>query len=116
MVQPPVQNSATRDNLKQFSKVGYEDAKSWMERRLAGMKNGVPMAEASGLSREWASSVDTDILLGMDLGMADIEATNLAKTIREGARSTNWADGTNTAQRGLQNNEWAIKIKQCKLL
>ncbi len=28
--------------LRQFHKVGYEDAKTWMERRLAGMKSGVP--------------------------------------------------------------------------
>ncbi len=43
------------------------------------MKNGVPAAEASRLSRERASSVDRDILLGMDLGIADMEAANLAK-------------------------------------
>ena len=57
----------------------HEDAKTWMERRLAGMKNGVPTAEAAGLSREWASSANVDILQGMDTGIADIEATNLAK-------------------------------------
>ena len=79
MGQPYVENSSIRNNLKQFSKVGYEDAKTWMERRLAGMKNGVPMANAAGLSREWASSVDVDILRGMDPGIVDIEAANLAK-------------------------------------
>jgi len=50
-----------------------------MERRLAGMKNGVPVAEAAVLSREWASSADADTLRGMDPGIADIEAANLAK-------------------------------------
>ncbi len=43
------------------------------------MKNGVPAAEAAGLSREWALSANVDILQGMDTGIADIEATNLAK-------------------------------------
>ena len=43
------------------------------------MKNGVPVADAAGLSREWASSVDADILRGMDPEIADIEAANLAK-------------------------------------
>ncbi len=76
--QPYKENSSIHNNLKQFSKVGYEDAKTWMERRLAGMKNGVPVADAAGLSREWASSVDADILRGMDPGIADIEAANLA--------------------------------------
>jgi hypothetical protein len=53
--------------------------KSWIERRLAGMKNGVPAADAAGLSQEWASSVDSDTLLGMNPGITHIEAANLAK-------------------------------------
>jgi hypothetical protein len=77
--QTNVGNSSTQNNLKQFRKVGYEDTKTWMERRLAGMKNGVPAADAACLSREWASSVNEDILRGMDPGIADIEAANLAK-------------------------------------
>jgi hypothetical protein len=59
--------------------VGFEEAKAWMERRLAGMKNGVPAAGARGLSREWISSVDSNSLLRMDPGIAAIEAANLAK-------------------------------------
>ncbi len=77
--QPYVENSSIHNNLKQFSKVEYEDDKTWMERRLAGMKNGIPVADAAGLSREWASSVDANILRGLDPGIADIEAANLAK-------------------------------------
>ena len=42
------------------------------------MKNGVPAADAAGLSREWISSVDSNALLGMDPGIAAIEAANLA--------------------------------------
>ncbi len=79
MGQPPVQNSSMHNNLKQFSKVEIEEAKAWMERILAGMKNGVPLADAAGLLRKWMSSVDLNALLGMDPGIAAIEATNLAK-------------------------------------
>jgi hypothetical protein len=65
--QPPIQNSSMHNNLKQFSKVGFEEAKAWMERRSAGMKNGVSAADAVGLLRKWMSSVDLNALLGMDL-------------------------------------------------
>jgi hypothetical protein len=76
---PLVQNSSIHKNLKQFSKVGFEEAKTWMERRLAGMKNGIPAADAASLSQGWLSSVDSNTLLGMDPGIAAIEAANLAK-------------------------------------
>ncbi len=59
--------------------MGFEEAKTWMERRLAGMKNGIPAADAAGLSQDWLSSVDTNTLLGMDPGIAAMEAANLAK-------------------------------------
>jgi hypothetical protein len=59
--------------------VGFKEAKAWMERRLAGMKNGVPAVDAAGLLRKWISSVDLNALLGMDTGIAAIEAANLAK-------------------------------------
>jgi hypothetical protein len=105
--QPHVENGSIRNNLKQFSKVGYEDAKTWMERRLAGMKNGVPVADAAGLSREWASSGDADILRGSrNCGHRGSEPS---KTICKVARSINWADGTNTAQWSLQNYGRATK-------
>ncbi len=38
--QQPVQNIRLHNNLEQFSKVGFKEAKAWMERRLAAMKNG----------------------------------------------------------------------------
>jgi hypothetical protein len=38
------------NNLKQFSKVGFKEAKAWLEQRLAGMKNGVPNADAAELA------------------------------------------------------------------
>jgi hypothetical protein len=97
--QPPIQNSSICNNLKQFSKVGFKEAKAWMDRRLAGMKNGVPAANAVGLSRKWISSVDSNALLGIDPGIAAIEAAYLAKQYmqwhvqRIGHMEQTWPDG-----------------------
>jgi hypothetical protein len=41
-----------RINVKQYKKVGYEDAKTWMERRLANMKSGVPNWAATDLASQ----------------------------------------------------------------
>ncbi len=38
--------------MRQYHKVGYKDAKTWMERRLAGMKSGVPNWVATALAGE----------------------------------------------------------------
>ena len=59
--------------------MGFEEAKARMERRLARMKNRVPAVDAAGLLHKWMSSVDSNALLGMDPGIAAIEAANLAK-------------------------------------
>jgi hypothetical protein len=67
------------NNLKQFSKVGFEEAKAWMEQRLAGMKNGVPNADDTELAWDWLSSLEPNKLSGLDPGIAEIEAANLAK-------------------------------------
>ena len=64
--------------LRQFHKVGYEDAKTWMERRLAGMKSGVPNWAATTIATEWAGGLEGDIT-DLDRGIAEIEAVNLAK-------------------------------------
>jgi hypothetical protein len=48
-----VQNIRLHNNLKQFSRVGLEEAKAWMEQRLAAMKNGVPKANATKLAWDW---------------------------------------------------------------
>ncbi len=58
--------------------VGYEDAKMWMERRLARMKSGVPDWAATTMAGEWALSLEPDIT-DLDKGIAEIEAANLAK-------------------------------------
>jgi hypothetical protein len=64
--------------LQQYHKVGYEDAKTWMERRLAEMKSGVPNWVATALAGEWAGNLGNNIT-DLDRGIAKIEAANLAK-------------------------------------
>jgi hypothetical protein len=44
-------------NVKQYKKVGYKDAKTWMERRLANMKSGVPNWAAMDLSSQWSKGL-----------------------------------------------------------
>jgi hypothetical protein len=39
-------------NIRQFHKVGCEDAKTWMERRLAAIKSGIPNCTATTLAGE----------------------------------------------------------------
>ena len=38
------------NNLKQYRKVGLEDAKSWMEQRLANLQSGIPNSAAAKLA------------------------------------------------------------------
>jgi hypothetical protein len=47
--------------IRQYHKVGYEDAKTWIERRLAGMKSGVPNWVATALAGEWARNLGNEI-------------------------------------------------------
>ena len=64
--------------LQQYHKVGFEDAKTWMERRLAGMKKGVPNWVATALADKWSGTLGENID-DLDRGIAEIEAANLAK-------------------------------------
>jgi hypothetical protein len=64
-------------NLKQFRKVGIEDAKTWMECRLACMRSGIPNSAAMEMAFNWAQQL-TSSLGDLDKCIADIEATNLA--------------------------------------
>jgi hypothetical protein len=64
--------------LKQCRKVGFEDAKSWMECRLACMRSGIPNSKAKEMAFNWAQQLN--LFLGdLDKPMAEIEATNLAQ-------------------------------------
>jgi hypothetical protein len=44
-------------NVKQYKKVGYKDAKTWMEHRLANMKSGVPNWAATDLASQWSEGL-----------------------------------------------------------
>ncbi len=74
-----MQNTRLHNNLKQFSKVGFKEAKALMEQRLAAMKNWVSKADAAELARDWLSSLEHNKLSGLDPRIAEIEAINLAK-------------------------------------
>ncbi len=63
---------------RQFHKVGYEDAKTWMERRVAAMKSGVSNWAATAIAGEWQSSLSPD-LTDLNEGIAEIKAANLAR-------------------------------------
>jgi hypothetical protein len=65
-------------SFKQFSKVGYEDAKTWMERRLARMKSSIPNWAATAMAMEWWDQLDP-VLANLDPRVMEIEAANLAK-------------------------------------
>ena len=65
-------------SLKQYRKVGFEDAKAWMERRLSNLKSGIPNSVASQLALGWAEQLSPE-LGGLDERIAEIEANNLAR-------------------------------------
>jgi hypothetical protein len=62
-------------NVKQYKKVGYKDAKTWMEHRLASMKSGVPNWAATDLASKWCDGLNWHDLYEM---IAEIESFNLA--------------------------------------
>jgi hypothetical protein len=64
-----------RVNVNQYKKVGYEDAKTWMERRVANMKSGVPNWAAADLASLWCNGLKHQDL---DETIAEIESINLA--------------------------------------
>ncbi len=94
-----MQNTRLHNNLKQFSKVGFKEAKAWMEWRLAAMKNGVPKADAVELARDWLSSLEHNKLLSLDPRISEIKVINLAKQYTQwhvqcvGDMEQMWPDG-----------------------
>jgi len=64
--QQPVQHIRLHNNLKQFSKVGFEEAKAWMEWRLAAMKNRVPKADTAELAQDWLASLEHNKVSDLD--------------------------------------------------
>ena len=66
------------NSLHQFRKVRFEDAKSWMERRLANLKSGIPNSDATQLASGWAHQLSPE-LSDLDEHIAEIKASNLAR-------------------------------------
>jgi hypothetical protein len=64
-----------RIKVNQYKKVGYEDDKTWMERRLANMNSGVPNWAAVDLASQWCNGLKWHDL---DETIAEIESINLA--------------------------------------
>jgi hypothetical protein len=85
-----------RINDKQYKKVGHEDAKTWMERRLAKMKSGVPNWAATDLASHWCDGLK---LHNLDETIAEIESINLAKSTTTGM-SQDWGLSASNNQRG----------------
>jgi hypothetical protein len=110
----------TISTARQFHKFGYEDAKLWMERRLAAMKSGVPNWAATAIAGEWQSSLSPD-LTDLDKGIAEIKAANLAR------HYTRWhvphlgsieqwrPDGTFRFLGGQLNSASSTKVWMCKV-
>jgi hypothetical protein len=65
----------SRINIKQYKKVGFEDAKSWMECRLANLRSGVPNWAATDFASQWSEGLKHQ---EVDETIAEIEAINLA--------------------------------------
>jgi hypothetical protein len=51
------------NSLSQYMKVGFEDAKSWMERRLAKLRSGIPNSVATQLASGWAQQLSPELIL-----------------------------------------------------
>ena len=76
VTQGGVTTTLTTPTTKQYTKVGCVEAKEWMERRLARMKNSIPPAEIERLSIEWSEDVN---LLNIDPRIMELEAAQIAK-------------------------------------
>jgi hypothetical protein len=66
------------NSLNQYRKEGFEDAKSWMERRLAKLRSGIPNSVATQLASGWAHQLSPEFG-DLDERIAEIKASNLAR-------------------------------------
>jgi hypothetical protein len=105
---------------RQFHKVGYEDAKTLMERRLAAMKSGVPNWAATRIAGEWQSCLSPD-LTDLDKGIAEIKVANLARHYarwhvpRLGSMKQRRPDGTFRFLGGQLNSTSSTKVRMRKV-
>jgi hypothetical protein len=108
-------------SFKQYCKVGYEDAKTWMERRLSGMRSGVPNWATSAMATEWQDQLDP-VLGGLDPRVMEIEAANLAKYYewwhvpRLGNVPAQRLDGFFWIMGGRLNNASSAEVCLCKVV
>lgn len=104
------------NGFNQYRKVGFEDAKAWMERRLANLRSGIPNSVVTQLASGWAQHLSTS-LGDLDERIADIEATNLARhyarthVTRLGAISKIRPDGVFRLMGGQLNSAASIETR-----
>jgi hypothetical protein len=107
-------------NIGQFHIARYKDATTWMERRLAVMKSGVPNWAATALAGEWQSGLSPD-LTNLDEGTAEIKATNLARHYIRwhvpclGQMVQQWPDGVFRGLGGQLNSTSLMGVWTCKV-
>jgi hypothetical protein len=107
----------SRINAKQYKKLGYKDAKSWMERRLANIKAGVPNWASTNLASQWSKGLKCQEL---DATIAEIEAINLAKqynrwhVLRFGSTSQHQSEGVFRILGGQLNSSSSLDVRSRK--
>jgi hypothetical protein len=110
----------TISNARQFHKVGYEETNTWMERRLAAMKSGVPNWAATAIAGEWQSGLSPD-LTNLDEGIAEIKAAILARHYARwhvpclGSMEQWWPDGTFRFLGGQLNSASSTEVRAHKV-
>jgi hypothetical protein len=107
-------------DYRQFHKVGYEDAKTWMERRLSAMKSGAPNWATTAIAGEWRSGLPPN-LTDLDDGIAEIEAPNLARHYARwhvphlGNIEQQHPDGVFRFLGGQLNSASSTEVRTCKV-
>jgi hypothetical protein len=69
-------------SFKQYSKVGYVDAKTWLERQLAVMKSCIPNWADTAIATELQNQLNPT-LANLNQRIAEIKGTNLAKHYKQ---------------------------------
>jgi hypothetical protein len=104
-------------NVKQYKKVGYKDAKTWMERRLANMKSGVPNWATTDLASQWSKGLRKNDL---DKKIVGIESINLANQYnrwhipRLGSLSQQLLERVFQIFGGQLNSKLSLEVRTCK--
>jgi hypothetical protein len=103
-----------RINVKQYKKLGYKDAKTWMEHRLANMKSGVPNWAATDLASQWCDGLKRH---DFDRTIAEIESIYLANQynhwhiLRLGSMSQQQPEGVFRILGGQLNSALSSEVR-----